>query len=113
MRARPNDPMRPTAGPPWQVMAVFDPEGTGSDFAYTVGLAEFGQPELHMWARPTHGEDPGHDFKFSSLDLASILGHFAERLLTADLAVGDCEEIAFDEGMNHALIMSLVRKCPS
>ncbi|GAA2147213.1 hypothetical protein GCM10009844_24220 [Nocardioides koreensis] len=48
--------------PFWQVQAVFDPDGEGGDFAYTIGLRERGLPELHLWARPTLGEDPGHDW---------------------------------------------------
>ena len=51
--------------PDWQVTAVFDPEGGGRDFAYSVGLTDRGLPELHLWARPSLGDDPGADWKLS------------------------------------------------
>ncbi len=104
MQERPDAPLQAAMCPPWRVMAVFDPDGNGGDFAYTIGLADLGHPELHMWARPTDGDDPGHDFRFSSVDLASILDHFARMLLSGDLQVGDQEEIGFDEGLNRACI---------
>ena len=49
------------ATPFWQVQSVFDPDGTGRDFAYTIGLHTRGLPELHLWARPSLGEDPPGD----------------------------------------------------
>lgn len=55
--------------PFWKVQAVFDPEGRGGDFAYTIGMHSVGLPELHLWARPTRGDDPAPDWKFSSRDL--------------------------------------------
>ena len=100
MRSRPNEHLPATTCPPWRVMAVFDPQGNGGDFGYTIGLAALGHPELHMWARPTDGEDPGQDFKFSSADLASILDHFAHLLLAGDREIGDnlpvCTAVAAD-----------------
>ena len=44
--------------PTWTVQSVFDPDGGGHDFAYTVGLDELALPELHLWGRPSLGEDP-------------------------------------------------------
>src|SRR4051794_34220461 len=88
--------------PWWKVNAVFDPDGTGSDFSYTVGLASAGVPELHMWARPTLGEDPGLDWKFSQRDTCVILNHLAWRLLDGRLAVGDTWVETYDEGLVEA-----------
>ena len=51
-----------TRHPDWMVQSVFDPDGEGHDFAYTIGLFESGLPELHLWARPSLGEDPGEDW---------------------------------------------------
>lgn len=51
--------------PFWKVHAIFDTKGQGGDFAYTVGLHERGLPELHMWARPSEGLDPGEDWIFN------------------------------------------------
>lgn len=45
--------------PTWLVQEVFDPDVTGQDFSYTIGLHDHGLPELHMWASPTDGDDPG------------------------------------------------------
>ncbi len=50
--------------PFWTVHAVFDPDGTGGDFAYTIGLSRRGFPELHMYARPSLGDDSGADWRF-------------------------------------------------
>ncbi len=86
----------------WQVIAVFDPDGTGQDFGYTVGLADLGHPELHMWARPTDGTDPGHDFKLSSRDIGQRLNHYAQLLLAGDLDVGSEHEVEFDGGLTSA-----------
>ena len=55
-------PSEARSGIPWRVVAVFDPNGGGGDFAYTVGLFNVGLPEVHVWARPTDGTDPGEDF---------------------------------------------------
>jgi hypothetical protein len=85
--------------PWWQVMTIFDPDGAGGDFAYTVGLATKGVPELHMWARPSLGDDPGEDWKFSLRDTGLILNELAWRLLDGDLAVGDMWEETYDAGL--------------
>jgi hypothetical protein len=53
-----NDPTVPRQ-PFWQVQAVFDPDGQGGDFSYTIGLAEQDVPELHLLGRPALGDDPG------------------------------------------------------
>src|SRR5512145_1938854 len=54
--------------PFWKVQGVFDPQGGGADFSYTIGLWSRGSPELHLWARPSLGDDPGHDWAFSMRD---------------------------------------------
>ena len=84
--------------PFWRVQTVYDPEGLGRDFAYTVGLAERGVPELHLWARPSLGEDPGADWNLSLLDAARILNEAAWRLLEGDLPVGATWEHEYDAG---------------
>ena len=76
----------------WQVTAVFDPDGEGQDFAYTVGLFERDLPELHLWARPSLGDDPGADWKFSPHDCCRILNELAWQLIDGELAIGDSWE---------------------
>lgn len=83
---------------PWTVMAVFDPDGTGSDFAYTVGLADMGLAELHVWARPTDGTDPGLDFRLSSRDMGYLLNQWAAEYIEGDLDVGSTFTVEFDGG---------------
>ncbi|MFI5623853.1 hypothetical protein ACIA03_10325 [Nocardioides sp. NPDC051685] len=85
--------------PSWQVLAVFHNEDDSRDFAYTVGLAELGLPEVHMWARPDAGEDPGHDWRFSPHDAAVILNELAWRLIDGRVAPGDTYSRRFDAGM--------------
>ena len=85
--------------PDWQVTAVFDPDGEGQDFAYTVGLFDRGLPELHLWARPSLGEDPGADWMFSPKDCSLILNELAWKLIDGELAIGDGWEQQYDGGM--------------
>lgn len=85
--------------PSWQVLAVFHNEDDSRDFAYTVGLADHGLPEVHMWARPNAGEDPGHDWRFSSRDAAAILNELAWRLIDGRVRPGDTYSRRFDAGM--------------
>lgn len=85
------------AKPDWQVTAVFDPAGTGGDFAYTVGLWPR-VPELHLWARPTDGTDPGADFKLTPQDCTLILNDMARRALAGDLAAGSVHTSDADGG---------------
>lgn len=84
--------------PPWTVMAVFDPDGTGGDFAYTIGLAELGVGELHLWARPTEGVDPGWDWKLSPQDMGHLLNRFGRQHLAGELDVGSTFSVSFDGG---------------
>ena len=83
----------------WTVTAVFDPDGEGHDLAYTVGLFERSLPELHIWGRPSLGEDPGADWKFSPRDCCEILNDLAWRLIDGDVQVGHRWEQAFDGAM--------------
>jgi hypothetical protein len=85
--------------PFWQVQSVFDPDGEGGDFAYTIGLHDRGFPELHVWARPTLGEDPGLDWMFSPHDRTILLNEFAASLLTGGLEVGAELDQEYDAGL--------------
>ena len=85
--------------PDWKVTAVFDPEFGGRDFAYTIGLHERGLPELHLWARPSLGDDPGADWMFSPQDCFMILNELAWRLIDGAVAVGDGWEEPYDDGL--------------
>jgi hypothetical protein len=85
--------------PFWTIHGVFDPAGGGADFAYTIGLASRGSPELHMWARPSLGDDPGHDWAFSLRDCTRILNELADLLLRGGLGVGSRLTRAYDGGL--------------
>lgn len=87
--------------PWWKVNAIFGSGDTdeGDDFAYTVGLASRGLPELHMWSRPVEGDDPGHDWRFSMRDMCTILNETAWRLIDRRVAPGDTWETAYDGGL--------------
>lgn len=82
----------------WKVQAVFDPDGHGGDFAHTIGMHSVGLPELHLWGRPTRGDDAAPDWKFSSRDLGALLNDFARMQLWGDLVVGSVIERRFDDG---------------
>jgi len=86
--------------PWWQVIAVLedeDDDGVGG-FAYTVGLAGEGRSELHIRARPSLGEDPGLDWRFSSHDMVHLLNDAAWRLVDGRLGVGSEWEESYDAG---------------
>lgn len=76
----------------------------GGGFAYTMGIASRGMHELHMWDRPTHGDDPGADFSLSSSDLGHILNWLADEWVTDRLRIGDVREISLDEGLAKAMV---------
>lgn len=93
------------AGRFWQVQAVFGcDEHPGPGFAYTMGLADVGLRELHMWDQPTHGDDPGEDYVLSSADLCTILNGFADEWVAGSLHVGDVREVSLDDGLATAVI---------
>ncbi|HET6627885.1 MAG TPA: hypothetical protein VFG63_15950, partial [Nocardioidaceae bacterium] len=85
--------------PFWTVQMVFDPDGQGHDFAYTIGLFEAGLPELHMYARPGDGADPGADWKFSTRDCCSILNGLASMLVRGSLDIGSTVRREYDGGL--------------
>jgi hypothetical protein len=85
--------------PFWRVQAVLDSDGQGGDFAYTIGMHSVGLPELHLWARPSCGDDPAPDWKFSSRDLGALLNEFVPMYLAGDLVAGSVVERSFDGGM--------------
>ena len=85
--------------PFWQVQAVFDPDHTGGDFAYTIGLHTRGLPELHLWARPSLGEDPGLDWMLSCNDRCRALNELGGMLVAGRLAVGDEVVHEYDHGL--------------
>ena len=97
--------MRPSEarpGIPWRVVAVFDPDGGGGDFAYTVGLFNVGLPEVHVWGRPTDGTDPGEDFSLSTSDRNRLLNKVARQLINGDLNAGDDFVEELDGGLSAA-----------
>ncbi len=85
--------------PPWKVQAVFDPDGLGGDFAYTIGLSGLGVPELHAYARPSLGDDPGPDWKFSCKDLCRLLNELGAKLVRGELTVGSTLDREYDGGL--------------
>lgn len=95
------EPCRPPHDEPpfWQVTAVYDPDGEGGDFAYTVGLFTRGLPELHVWGRPSLGDDPGLDWKLSQQDCCMLLNELGSMLGRGELSVGStlCRE--YDGGL--------------
>ena len=85
--------------PPWTVQAVFDLDGRGGDFAYTIGLSAFDVPELHIYGRPSIGDDPGANWKFSCNDLCRLLNELGAKLVRGDISVGSVLERAYDGGL--------------
>jgi hypothetical protein len=73
----------------WFIYCVFDPDGLGQDFAYTDGLWRHGSPELHIWARPPDGADPGADWCWSDRDMMFLLNRAGQQQLSGALDLGD------------------------
>lgn len=88
--------------PPWMVRAVFDPDGLGGDFAYTIGLSGLGVPELHAYGRPSLGEDPGADWKFSCDDLCQLLNELGAKLVRGEITIGSTLQREYDGGLVRA-----------
>jgi hypothetical protein len=88
--------------PFWQVQVVFDPDGTGAEFAYTIGLHTRGLPELHIWARPSIGEDPGADWMLSTQDRGEVLNELAGLMVAGRLGVGS--EVTHEYDGGHARV---------
>src|SRR4051794_30350028 len=85
--------------PSWRVQSGFDPDGTGKDFAYTIGLFDIGLPELHLWARPSLGEDPGEDWLPSVNDRTHVLNELAQLLVEGQLDIGTTVTREYDAGL--------------
>lgn len=104
MSTQPTQPARERLDrtPDWMVQAVFDPDGRGGDFAYTIGLHDRGLPELHLWARPDRGEDPGEDWALSMRDRTTLLNDIAWRLIDGRVEVGSEWDADFDGGEARA-----------
>jgi hypothetical protein len=94
-----HEPSQTTRHPDWVVQTVFDPDGGGYDFAYTIGLHERGLPELHVWARPPSGDDPGEDWMLSPSDRCVLLNQVAWRLVDGEVRVGSEWEASYDDGL--------------
>ncbi|MCH1868143.1 hypothetical protein [Nocardioides sp. CFH 31398] len=109
--------MGTSATPTWMVQVVSDDVhcsaccGSGDEpapatpsdaspgaFAYTIGLHDRGSPELHLWARPTEGDDPGADWSFSAQDMAQTLNELAELVLAGRLSAGSTHTESYDAG---------------
>ena len=85
--------------PFWRVQSVFDPDGEGKEFAYTIGLYDQGLPELHIWGRPSLGEDPGDDWMLSTNDRTRVLNEFAWLLIDGRLDVATNLRREYDAGL--------------
>lgn len=88
--------------PTWQILTIFDPDGTGGDFAYTVGLHDHGRPELWLAARPSLGDDPGADWMFSMRDACWLLNELARDWIDGRRSVGDEFDRTYDAGFTRA-----------
>lgn len=82
----------------WTVINVFDPDQPGTEFAYTVGAEPHVGAELHMWARPPEGDDPGDDWSWSHHDMAWVLNTTVIALSDGERHVGDIWHMTLDGG---------------
>ena len=82
-----------------EVISVFDPDGDGGDFAYTVGLRDLDIPELVIRARPSEGHDPGADWMLSHRDRHGVLMHVVNELVEGRLHVGEEFTQVYDGGL--------------
>lgn len=97
----PDDDVTPEREIDWIVRSVFATNDDEVDFAYTIGLAAHGVPELHVWARPPVGDDPGADWRLSSNDQAATLNGAAHRLLDGDIGPGSTWVETLDGGLTE------------
>ncbi len=81
----------------WRVQFVFDNDAMTEDFAYTVGLADHGLPELHIMAAPRQ-EFSDSPWVLSAHDCASQLNQLARMLIDGGLTSGDAIECTYDGG---------------
>lgn len=92
------------ANPPWRVQVVLDDKGLGGDFAYTIGLAELGYPELHLYARPSLGDDPGADWRLDTNDCGHLLNELGAMMVRGELGVGSHLERRYDDGLARVVL---------
>ncbi len=77
-------PHLPFDRPPYDVIAVFDPDGLEPSFAYTSGVFEaYGVPEVFVWSIPDVGVDPGERWELSTSDLHVQLADAVQQLRDA------------------------------
>lgn len=86
----------------WKVQYVFDPADPTAAFAYTIGLADRGLPELHLAAAPE--QDPSDSpWILSSDDCAHQLNRFASLLVDGALANGEPFSCTYDGGASTVI----------
>lgn len=90
--------------PTWHVQGVTNDHGGAAEFAYTTGLAPYGIPDVHVWARPGRGTDPAHDYWLSLRTMASVLNDVCFDLLDDIVEVGDERPVELDDGLATMLI---------
>jgi hypothetical protein len=74
-------PHLPFDRPPYDVIAVFDPDGIKPSFAYTNGVFEaYGLPEVFVWSIPDAGVDAGEQWELSPSDQHTQLADAVQRL---------------------------------
>lgn len=74
-------PHLPFDCPPYDVIAVFDPDGIEPSFAYTSGVFDaYGVPEVFVWSIPDVGVDPGEQWELSTSDLHVQLADAVQQL---------------------------------
>lgn len=74
-------PDLPFHRPPYDVIAVFDPDGRQPSFAYTSGVFQaYGLPEVFVWSIPDTGVDPGEQWELSTSDLHVQLSDAVQQL---------------------------------
>lgn len=81
----------------WTVQFVFDPDALSHDFAYTIGLADKGFPELKIEATPRQAASDA-PWTLSSRDCAAQLNRFARRLVEGKLEPGCSFVEKYDHG---------------
>lgn len=81
----------------WKVQFVFTDKSLTNDFAYTVGLAERGFPELYIEATPKQAVSDS-PWTLSSQDCAHELNKFARMLLAGELVAGKPIVRTYDHG---------------
>lgn len=87
--------------PFWEVQVVYDPDDGGAEFAYTIGLHTRGLPELHLWARPSLGDDPGADWMLSMRDRCHVLNDLGQLLVDGRLRIGTELTREYDGGLTR------------